>query len=54
VLASAPDAHHDQLRFTWQLEPVTGGEVVAIGHDYATLAADGRLGRVVGFFETPA
>jgi hypothetical protein len=53
LLAGAPDAHHDHVRFTWHLEPVTGGDVVAIGHDYATLAGDGRLQRVVGFLETP-
>jgi hypothetical protein len=53
VLAGAPDAHHDQVRFTWQLEPAAGGDVVAIGHDYAALAGDGRLQRVVGFLETP-
>ena len=53
VLAGAPDAHHDHVRFTWHLEPVAGGDVVAIGHDYATLAGDGRLQHVVGFLETP-
>ncbi len=29
-------------------------EVVDIGHDFATLAGEGRLRRVVGFLETPA
>lgn len=54
VLAGTPDTHHDHVRFTWHLEPATGGDTVAIGHDFATLGADGRLHRVVGFLETPA
>jgi hypothetical protein len=54
VLAGAPDAHHDHVRFTWRLEPATGGDTVAIGHDFATLGDDGRLHHVVGFLETPA
>jgi hypothetical protein len=50
----APDAHHDVVRFSWRLEPAAGGDVVAIGHDFGTLADDGRLQRVVGFLEAPA
>jgi hypothetical protein len=53
VLAGAPDAHNEHVRFTWHLVPAAGGDVVAIGHDFATVAGDGRLGRVVGFLETP-
>jgi hypothetical protein len=51
VLAGAPDAHHDHVRFTWRLEPAAGGDAVAIGHDFATVAGDGRLAAVVGFLE---
>jgi hypothetical protein len=52
VLAGAPDAHHDQVRFTWHLEPVSGdGTPVAVGHDFATVADDGRLRAVVGFLD---
>jgi ketosteroid isomerase-like protein len=54
VLAGEPDAHHDQVRFVWHLEPAAGGDVVAIGHDFATIADDGRLRTVVGFLEQPA
>jgi hypothetical protein len=56
VLAGAPDAHHDQVRFTWHLEPVEGGDgtPAAIGHDFATVAEDGRLRAVVGFLEGAA
>ena len=48
ALVSGPDAHHDRVRFTWSLAPV-GGEPVAIGVDYATIADDGRLSSVTGF-----
>ena len=54
VLAGAPDAHHGRVRFTWHLEPEAGGDVVAVGHDFATVSADGRLRTVVGFLEQPA
>jgi hypothetical protein len=53
VLAAGPDAVGEHVRFVWRLEPVAGGDVVAIGHDFATVRGDGRLGEVVGFLETP-
>ncbi|MCW3022416.1 MAG: nuclear transport factor 2 family protein [Conexibacter sp.] len=53
VLAGAPDAHHGRVRFTWHLEPAEGGAVVAVGHDFGTVSADGRLRTVVGFLEQP-
>jgi SnoaL-like domain len=53
VLATGPETVGDHVRFVWHLEPATGGDVVAIGHDFATVRADGRLGEVVGFLETP-
>jgi SnoaL-like domain len=50
VLASGPDAHHDRVRFTWQL--VAGnGDAVATGLDVAVVADDGRLRAVTGFLE---
>ena len=51
-LVSGPDAHHDRVRFTWQLH----GEnrPVATGIDFATVAEDGRLQDVTGFLEQPA
>lgn len=54
VLAGGPDAHNDAVRFTWHLVPVAGGAPAAIGHDFADVAADGRLSRVVGFLEPAA
>lgn len=50
VLASGPDLHHDRVRFSWVLVP-DGGEPVATGHDFATVAGDGRLRSVTGFLE---
>jgi len=50
VLASGPDAHHDRVRFTWQLV-ADGGAEVATGLDVAVVADDGRLRAVTGFLE---
>ena len=51
---SGVDTHHDQLRFAWDLVTPDGTVVVA-GIDVGTLAADGRLERITGFFgEAPA
>jgi hypothetical protein len=54
VLAGAPDAHGEHVRFTWHLRPAGGADVVMIGHDFASVAPDGRLRDVVGFVEMPA
>ena len=51
TLIDGPDAHHDRVRFTWSLAAADGGDPVAIGVDFATLAADGRLRTVTGFLE---
>ncbi|MHB8531560.1 MAG: nuclear transport factor 2 family protein [Solirubrobacteraceae bacterium] len=51
ALVSGPDGHHDRVRFSWSLAP-DGGEPIAIGHDFATVAADGRLREITGFLET--
>jgi hypothetical protein len=51
---SGVDAHHDQLRFAWDLVSPDGAVVVA-GIDIGALAPDGRLERITGFFgEAPA
>jgi hypothetical protein len=50
VLAAGPDAHHDRVRFTWQLVG-DGGDAVATGVDFAIVADDGRLRAVTGFLE---
>ncbi len=52
ALDSGPDAHNDRVRFSWSLAP-EGGEPIAIGHDFARLAPDGRMDDITGFLETP-
>ncbi|MGH2849475.1 MAG: nuclear transport factor 2 family protein [Solirubrobacteraceae bacterium] len=52
-LAGGPDEHHGRVRFTWRLVAAGTSEPVAIGHDFGTLAGDGRLQSVTGFLETP-
>jgi hypothetical protein len=51
TLVGGPDAHHEYVRFSWSLG-ATGGEPVARGTDFATVAGDGRLAAVTGFLET--
>jgi hypothetical protein len=46
---SGVDAHHDELRFAWELVGPDGTTTVA-GIDVGTLAPDGRLQRITGFF----
>ena len=46
---SAVDAHHDQVRFAWDLIAPDGTVTVA-GLDVGELASDGRLRRITGFF----
>ena len=50
-LTSAPDAHHDRVRFAWRMVTADGGAQVAAGVDFATVADDGRLRAVTGFLE---
>ena len=50
ALVAGPDAHHDQVRFTWSLAS-DGSAPVAAGVDFATTAPDGRLRTVTGFLE---
>ena len=49
-LVGAPDAHHGQARFTWELGPAGGAAPVA-GFDVAVLAPDGRIRAVYGFLD---
>ena len=46
---SEVDAHHEQLRFGWELVAPDGSVTVA-GVDVGTLANDGRLAVIAGFF----
>jgi hypothetical protein len=49
-LVAEPDAHHDRVRFSWQLYPDGDGPILT-GYDFATVAEDGRLRDVTGFAE---
>jgi hypothetical protein len=46
---SGLDAHHGEVRFAWEVVASDGARALA-GIDTASLGADGRLQRVVGFF----
>jgi hypothetical protein len=46
---SGIDAHHDQLRFSWEVVGPDGSVPVA-GIDVGVLAPDGRLRQITGFF----
>jgi SnoaL-like domain len=50
ALARPVDAHHDVARFSWGLGR-DGDEPLVIGSDVASVSADGRLARVVGFLD---
>lgn len=47
--SSGIDAHHDLVRFSWQLLDPSGAPVVE-GFETAQVAADGRLACTLGFF----
>jgi hypothetical protein len=49
-LAGPVDAHHDQLRFTWELGPA-GQEAPVAGFDVAVLDGDGRIRTGLGFLD---
>ena len=49
-LAGTPDAHHDVVRFTWELA-AGDDEALVVGFDVALIAPDGRIGAVAGFLD---
>jgi len=49
-LAGPVDAHHDQLRFTWELGP-DGHEAPIAGFDVAVVDGEGRIATVLGFLD---
>lgn len=50
VVTSEVDHHHDVLRFAWSVVSADG-RTLRTGVDFAELADDGRLRRVVGFYD---
>jgi SnoaL-like domain len=49
-LAGPVDAHHDQLRFTWELGPA-GQDAPIAGFDVAVVDGSGRIRTVLGFLD---
>ena len=49
----AVDAHHDRIRFSWELAP-EGGPAIAYGTDFGVVAEDGRLQMITGFLDAAA
>jgi hypothetical protein len=52
TLVAGPDAHNDRVRFSWTIAP-EGGDPIAVGHDFALLAPDGRMTSITGFLDQP-
>jgi hypothetical protein len=50
-LTGAPDAHHNLVRFTWDLVSTADGSAPAAGFDVIRLADDGRISSVSGFLD---
>ena len=50
-LLDGVDAHHDVMRFAWELVPAAGGEPVADGFDVAVTGEGGRIAGVAGFID---
>jgi hypothetical protein len=48
--AGPVDAHHDQVRFTWELGPA-GADAPVAGFDVAELDGEGRIRLVLGFID---
>jgi hypothetical protein len=51
LLDDTVDAHHNVMRFGWELVPRAGGESLAVGFDVAVLGDDGRIHSVLGFLD---
>jgi hypothetical protein len=51
LLDDRVDAHHNVVRFAWELVPASGGHALAIGFDVAVADDDGRIGSVLGFLD---
>nr|WP_280672082.1 nuclear transport factor 2 family protein [Kitasatospora sp. MAP12-44] len=45
------DAHHNIVRFGWELVPAAGGENIVIGFDVAAVDDSGKIKSVSGFLD---
>ena len=50
-LSGGIESHHDRVRWRWELFGPDGGDALAAGTNVGTLADDGRLRQVTGFFD---
>ena len=49
------DAHHDRVRFAWELVDTASETTLIAGVDFGVVGADGRLRTITGFLDqTPA
>ncbi len=51
TLGGAVDAHHAQVRFSWNLGPAGAAEAPVVGFDVAVLDGAGQIGSVYGFLD---
>ena len=51
ALTGEIDAHHDRVRYAWEILPPEGAPRFAAGTDFAVIAADGRLQSVTAFLD---
>jgi hypothetical protein len=51
TLGGTVDAHHDQVRFSWNLGPADAAEPPVVGFDVAVLDSAGQIGSVYGFLD---
>ena len=51
TLGGPVDAHHEQVRFTWNLGPEGAAEAVVVGFDVAVLNGGGQIRSVYGFLD---
>jgi len=50
VRSSGVDAHHGMVRFAWRLVSADGQTVIE-GVDFGEISGEGKLSRIVGFFD---
>ncbi len=44
------DAHHNVVRFNWEIVPIGSDDAVASGTDFGVIAPDGRFQSITSFF----
>jgi hypothetical protein len=47
------EAHHNAVRFTWEMVPAAGGAAAAVGFDFLVLGDDGRIRLDYQFLDRP-